>query len=54
MHFKGRLSALSQKVLLFSPLSSRLRRSRSPWQHRKTSHPCVQAPSQLLQGRGRA
>lgn len=43
MHFKGRISAPSRKVLLFSPLSSRLRRLRSPWQHQKTSHPCVRA-----------
>lgn len=35
MHFKGRLSAPSLKVLLFSPLSSCLRRLRLPWQHQK-------------------
>lgn len=35
MHFKGRLSAQSLKVLLFSPLSSCLRRLRLLWQHQK-------------------
>lgn len=44
MHFKGRLSAPSLKVLLFSPLSSCLRRLRLLWQHQKTSHPCSRAP----------
>lgn len=43
MHFKGRLSALSLKVLLFS-LFSCLRRLRLPWQHQKTAHPCAWAP----------
>lgn len=53
MHFKGRLSALSRKVLLFSPLSSRLRRLGSLWQHQKNLSPlCAgpRAPSQPLQG----
>lgn len=43
MHFKRRLTAPLQKVLLFSPLSSYLR-SRLPWQHQKTSHRCGGAP----------
>lgn len=39
MHFKGRLSVLSGKVLLFSPLSSCLRRSGLPCSNLKPLSP---------------